>query len=244
MSIVPRKATIAIVKMGILEIEGLRFEDNGEYAIAQQQVATLFSVIPTSAPKWLKGILGAGFQLFRVTTDRNKGTRQNRSESALSILDFERVVRALDRKGNEKAQAISDSLVGLALTQLFSDAFGIEFDKHDRQEYLTARLAGKITRRTLTDAIKEYLGKQNEVSENYRKWIYSNCSDKINLALFDKKASQLKKERSCKDNDALRDTHSKAELVLIDRIEGHAVILIDRGMEPQIAVSDAIAFYG
>jgi hypothetical protein len=98
-----------------------------------------------------------------------------------------------------------------------------------------------VTRRELTDAIKEYL-ETNEVSENYRKFVYSNCSDKINRSLFGKTASKLCAERSC-DRDELRSTHSAASLVLIDRIEGHAVRLIDRGMEPQIAVTDAIDFY-
>jgi hypothetical protein len=237
MSIITRKATIAIVKMGTLQIEGLRFEDNGEYAVAVPQICSIFSLSKVHASRDIKAILGAGSQLSTARTTLNP-----KAVNCVTLLEFERVVRALDKKGNKQAEALADSLVGLALTQLFSDAFGIEFDKHDRQEYLTARLAGKITRRTLTDAIKEYLGKQNEVSENYRKFIYSNCSDKINRSLFGKTAAKLCAERSC-DRDSLRSTHSAVELVLIDRIEGHAVRLIDRGLEPLLAVSDAIDFY-
>jgi hypothetical protein len=237
MSILARKATIAIVKMGILEIEGLRFDDNGEYAVAVPQICSIFSILIHNASRDIKAILGAGFQFLKART-----TLHPRAVNCVTLLEFERVVRALDRKGNKQAEALADSLVGLALTQLFSDAFGIKFDKDDRQEYLTARLAGKITRRTLTDAIKEYLGKQNEVSENYRKFIYANCSDKINRSLFGKTAAKLCAERSC-DRDSLRSTHSAASLVLIDRIEGHAVRLIDRGLEPLLAVTDAIEFY-
>ena len=99
-----------------------------------------------------------------------------------------------------------------------------------------------VTRHELTDAIKEYL-ETHEVSENYRKFIYSNCSDKINRSLFGQTAAKLCEERSC-DRDSLRSTHSAVELVSIDRIEGHAVRLIDRGLEPLLAVTDAIAFYG
>lgn len=240
MSNITQKATVTTVKLGCLEFEGLLLE-NGQFAIAQQQVAALFSVIPTSAPKWVKSLLGEGFQLFSVKTDRNQGRRQNRSESALSLADFERVIVELTIKGNETAANITRALVGLSLTQLFSDAFGVKFEAQDRQNYLTARLAGKVTRRTLTDAIKAYLD-TNEVSDNYRKFIYSNCSDKINRALFGKSAAKLCVERGC-DKDELRNSHSEAELILIDRIEGHAVKLIDRGMEPMTATQDALDFY-
>lgn len=237
MSIITRKATIAIVKTGKqLEFEGLRFDDNGEYAVAVPQICSMFSFPIKHASRDIKAILGTGFPFPKARTTLNSKT-----VNCITLLDFEKVVRALDKKGNKQAEALTDSLVGLALTQLFSDAFEIEFDKHDRQEYLTARLAGKITRRTLTDAIKAYI-ETHEVSENYRKFVYSNCSDKINRSLFGKTAAKVCAERSC-SKDELRSTHSAVSLVLIDRIEGHAVRLIDRGMEPQIATDDAIEFY-
>ena len=238
MTSITQKATVSPVPFGKnLVIEGLLLAD-GNFAIAVPQICSLFSFLIHNASRDIKAILGADFQFLKARTTLN-----SKAVNYVTLLDFECLIVELTIQGNSTAIALTRSLVGLSLTQVFSDAFNIEFDKADRQAHLTARLAGKITRRSLTDAIKDYV-ETHSTSENYRQWIYSNCSDKINLALFDKKASQLKKERSCKDNDALRDTHSKAELVLIDRIEGHAVILIDRGMEPQIAVSDAIAFYG
>jgi len=100
------------------------------------------------------------------------------------------------------------------------------------------RSGSVVTRRTLTDAIKAYL-ETHEVSENYRKFVYSNCSDKINRSLFGKTAAQLCAERSC-SKDELRDTHSAASLVSIERIEYIAVKKIDRGIEPQIATNEAI----
>ena len=66
-------ADVATVHVGHLEVEGLLAEDGTEL-IGQQQVASLFSVIPTSTPKWLKRLLGDGFQLFSVKTDRNEQT--------------------------------------------------------------------------------------------------------------------------------------------------------------------------
>lgn len=61
------KAEVALVSIGHLEVEGLLTEDGVEL-IAQQQVASLFSVIPTSTPKWLKRLLENDFQLFSLTS--------------------------------------------------------------------------------------------------------------------------------------------------------------------------------
>jgi hypothetical protein len=127
-------ATVALVSIGDrIQIEGLKLED-GRYAIAQQQVASLFSVIPTSAPKWLKSLLGEGSQLFRVKTDRPKQQgKQNRPESALLIDDFRILIRKLDKKGNAIAERLSDILMGVALEQFFADAFDDNLTKQDRQ---------------------------------------------------------------------------------------------------------------
>ena len=62
-------AQVATVKLGNLEFEGLKLEDGG-YGIALQQVASLFQVIPTSAPKWLETRLGKGCSLFQCKTNR------------------------------------------------------------------------------------------------------------------------------------------------------------------------------
>ena len=106
-------ATVAKVNIASIEFEGLLLE-NGEYAIALQQAAIIFSVIPTSAPKWLETRLGKDSQLFqKVKTDRPKQDgKQNRAENALSLLQFEKLIRKLDREGNKTAQALVDDMVG------------------------------------------------------------------------------------------------------------------------------------
>jgi hypothetical protein len=187
----------------------------------------------------LKAMLGAGF-----TTLQGQYKMESGGKSKLNLWDTTSAAiyyRYHDKQNNILAGAIVTALIATTLDIIIDDRFGRIYEQGAAEAKTNARLAGKITRRTLTDAIKEYL-ETNEVSENYRKFVYSNCSDKINRSLFGKTASKLCAERSC-DRDELRSTHSAASLVLIDRIEGHAVRLIDRGLEPQIAVTDAIAFY-
>jgi len=230
-----KTAKVTTVKLGNLEIEGLLIED-GSFGVAQQQVASLFSVIPTTAPKWLKARLDNGFQLFQVKTDRPKQDgKQNRAENVLTLTQFETLLRKLDREGNETARLMVDSMIGLSLTQLFSDAFNIKFDKEDRQEWLKARAKGKVTRRRLTDAIKEWC-ESNNCPEKLQPYIIY-CSDQINQKVFGKKAKELREEHGVKTNDLLRDKFTDDELTLIDRIEDRTMLTMDMlGIKPTDAL--------
>jgi len=138
MSIIARKATVAIVKMGILEIEGLRFDDNGEYAVAVPQICSLFSIDTNQAARSLKSILGKGLSI-----DKARTTLHSNPVNCITLLDFDRLITELTIKQNPTAIGFSRALNGLALTQLFSDAFGIKFEKEDRQQYLIKRQTHK-----------------------------------------------------------------------------------------------------
>jgi hypothetical protein len=106
------------------------------------------------------------------------------------------------------------------------------------------RNASKATRKIETDGIKYYLDKHPELSDGYRRFIYSNVSDAVNKAVFGKTAKQLRVERNLPDNIPLRDTHDADSLKLIDRIEDFAVRLIHRqDLEPLEAIKQAIEFY-
>lgn len=235
-------AIVHPVPVGSTEIEGLLLE-NGEYAIAQQQVASLFSVMATSAPEWLERNLGKGFQLWKVTTNRPKQAgKQNRAENALSLIDFEKLLRKLDRKGNEIARVFVDNLVGLSLRQLFADAFGEKFEKEERQKLLQSRQAGKIQRLSLTDGIKAYM--QANGIENGSKW-YGGCTQNTYLALFGMTKAALLKARGVEDSKTTpRDYMSYEELESLARFENHAAILmIKKGMEPLTAVKETKEFF-
>ncbi len=236
------KATVAPVPFGSFTIEGLLLED-GSFAIALQQVAILFSVLPNASQIWVKQRTGKGFQFYKVKTNRNEGTRQNRNENALSLNDFEKLLFEVTLEGNTAAIELSRSLVGLALQQLFSDAFKLKFDADDRQAYLKERQAGKKVRRTLTDAIKSYLERHDELSDNYRKFIYSNVSDSLNRALFGKTSKSLCEDKQCSKDD-LRDNFTDKELQAINYREEHAMKLIDKmDAEPPEAMRQAIEFH-
>ena len=219
-------ATVTKIKFGNLEIDGLLFPD-GSFGVAVPQLAELNLVPPNRSIKQLEVLLCLDFPSHQ----KAKTELNSKAVNTLGLVDFERLLRKLDRAGNPIAQNLCDALVGLSLHQLFSDSFGIAFEKEDRQRWLESRLAGKVTRRTLTDSSKSYLDYHPEVSDR----IYSNVSDLLNLTLFGKRASRLCQERDC-DKDELRNTHDEFTLSRIDKIESVVMIQIDSGMEPMEAM--------
>lgn len=111
-----------------------------------------------------------------------------------------------------------------------------------QQIWEEVRAAGIGTRRTFTDAIRDYILEHPYLSDDYRIYIYPRVSDCLNLGVFGKTAAALCLERSC-DYNHLRDTHEAKDLKLIDRIEHHCVKLIDKyKMEPLLAMRESIAF--
>ena len=232
------KASIAIVKMGPLEFEGLMLED-GTFAVAIPQLAALNLVPKNRSLKELEALLGMVFQSpQKVKTELNP-----KAVNCISLSDFERAIYTLSKRGLEVAVAIVVNLFGLSLVQLFSDAFGVKFDEEDRHDNLLVRLAGKVVRRTTTDSIKNYCILHNK-SANYRKFVYSNLSDTLNVALFGKTAKKLREERGVETNELLRDSHSVEDLKMISDIENLVVRLIDfKGYEPLTAMKKAIEVF-
>jgi len=142
-------AEIAEVQIGNLTIEGVMFPD-GSYGVAIPQVSSLFLDNHNQASKTLKRLMGADFKTSKVKTPFNRN-----ATLAISLPDFERVVAKLDRAGNKKAQDFRDTMVGLSFHQLFSDAFGVKFEKEDRQRWLESRFNTKHDFRPLTDQLQK-----------------------------------------------------------------------------------------
>lgn len=142
------KAIVAPIQIGHRKIQGLMMP-NGDFAIAVPQIAELFQFDTNQASRTLKPLLGSGFKF-----DTAKSELNSKPVNILSLTEFEVVTLELALRGNQEAIAFQRSLVGLALIQLFNDAFGIKFEKIDRQNWLKDRQDGKFYRRSLTDAVK------------------------------------------------------------------------------------------
>jgi hypothetical protein len=130
-----QKASIAQVSIGKLSIEGLMAED-GTFGIAVPQLISHNLISQDNSNREAKTYMGASSNLVKWRTEISK-----RPVNVILLTDFEKLLAKLDRAGNKAAQGMRDDLVGLALTQLFSDAFGLKFEKEERQAYLIDRQA-------------------------------------------------------------------------------------------------------
>jgi hypothetical protein len=134
------KATVTDVQIGNISVEGLKLE-TGEYAIAQQQVATLFQIHQSKASRWLKNILGMDFQFTSARTNRNpQAPRQNRPEKCLDLDSFALVIKWAAERDYPMGKTLAIAFIGLSLKQVWADAFGDEFGSGDRQQYLKSRI--------------------------------------------------------------------------------------------------------
>jgi hypothetical protein len=132
MSLTP-KAQIAQVSIGKLSLEGLMAED-GTFGIAMPQLVSHDLVNHSHASRDVQTYMGKAFNLTKWRTTISK-----RPVNVILLTDFEKLLFELVIAGNKPAQLMARDLVGLALHQLFSDAFGQKFEKEERQAYLIDR---------------------------------------------------------------------------------------------------------
>ena len=110
--------------------------------------------------KQLKALSGKDFQSHPIATELNP-----KKSLVINLRDLEEIIKGLALKGNTTAIEFAIIMMGLALEQLFCDAFNIRFEKEERQLWLKERQESKFYRRTLTDAIKHL--KEQNVSIEY-----------------------------------------------------------------------------
>ena len=108
-------------------------------------------------------------------------------------------------------------------------------------EWIATRQQGKDERRKLTDAIKDYLDRHPELSDNKRKFMYSNASESLNLGIFAKRSKQLKALLGLSSNALLRDGLTSQENSSLGALEFLVCRLIDHeDLDPCLAVKKAI----
>lgn len=106
-------------------------------------------------------------------------------------------------------------------------------------QWQIARLDSKKVRRRLTDAIKAYIDRHPELSENSRKWLYVNTSQRVTLVVFGRKAKKLAEDLGVHP-DNLRDALTPDELILLQEVEDTAIRLIDiHDMYPDDAIKQS-----
>lgn len=225
-------AKVAPILIGSIEVEGLLFGD-GSFGVAIPQLDRLKLVPPNRSLKQLESLLGMTFQSHR----KAKTELNPKAVNAIDLLDFERVLRKLDRQGNEVARSLCDNLVGVMLHQLFCDGFEIVFSVVDRQEFLKERMESKALFWDLTEAIRDTRLSANKEINRYH---YSNPMDAINRGLFGKTAKEIRTELQIPDRALTRDSFGTRSLRRITVVQETSALKVRRGDEPCQAIVSVI----
>jgi hypothetical protein len=193
--------------------------------------------VPSRMSQDLKAALGKDF-----TTIPGKTKTSQNNYIKVSLWDTFSCTQFIGyhaTRGNQQAVKLLITLAVTSLDIIINDAFDREYKKGQAEELHNTRMNGKIVRRTLTEAIQDYL-KNHNVSENTKNHIYSNVTDAINRAIFNRRSAKQLREDWGVDNP--RDYMNQAELQLISEVENLSTRLIDKDqLEPMVAVKEAIA---
>lgn len=101
-----------------------------------------------------------------------------------------------------------------------------EETSQEKQVWIAKREAGKIDRKRMTTAIANYIPESK-----HKRFAYPNYTNLIYKVLFGKDAKTMREERGFTKNDALRDSFTGEELVLVDEAETIVTALVTLGYE-------------
>lgn len=181
-----------------------------------------------------KGIEVADFSPISLVFEGGKASGYS-TEVAFFIWQYEAF------KGNELAQALVFASGVETLERRAYDAFSILQSEEDMNQRFIARKDSILQRHFWTDAIKWYLDK-NEVTDNYRKFIYGNVSDRLNKGLFGLSAKQIRLQLDMASSENIRDCVNPLLLPDLTFIEKFAATRVQQGLEPMQAINEALSF--
>jgi hypothetical protein len=196
------KAEVATVDFGFIQVEGLMLP-SGEYAIGVRQANEFLSFAGShrNANRALKALLGEGYAGLRVATELNSNKAY-----ILTIDQFKRVVRELDKRGNPVASAFIDASLEEAIERRFDRAFNVKRSEDERNALMELRVKRLLARRKWTDVIQQRnleLFGMVPTPEQFRDWTV-----KANLALF-----------NCRHFKCDRDNMTITEQMIIESFE-------------------------
>lgn len=229
------KASRATISLGDIPLNVYQLPD-GSYRLAGRNVTDAVGEDhPTMARfygvKSLKDLPGAGSEWNKISAGK-----EGSPFFPVAIEDAVVFWGSLAQKGNALATSILVACAIEAIERRADSAFGKSRTEEERNIRFKARMEGKETRRSLTDAIKSYIDRTPNLSENTLKFLYSNVTDATYRALFGRSCKVLTKDLQA-ELGKLRDSLTPKELNHLNAFEDLAMRLID---DHQYAPMDAI----
>ncbi len=211
------RAKRTVIQLGNILLEVFLLE-NGQYRLSQTQVAEAVGKGELSVRQFCRSnspeaLPYKGYTPVKMAVEKD---HQGRGGTRINAIPID-LAAAYWTKEAVAGNAIAARLLGACAAESIerrADAqFGIDRREEERNQRLQLRIEGKIIRREFTDAIKDYIARHPELSDNRKQWMYVNASEKINLLLFGAKASKLREQYQCKSSAALREGYTIRQAV-------------------------------
>jgi hypothetical protein len=233
------KAVRAQIFLGEIPLNVYQMPD-GAYQLAGRNITDAIEEHPMTLSrslgvKSLKDLLPKDLSLSQVKAESGE------SFIPVSIENAARYWHTKSFTGNERARSLTLACLIESIERRADAAFGIQRTEAERNQRLQQRLEGKATRYEWTDAIQLYAERHHgELSENWIKFVWSNCSDAANRAVLGMKASKFRERFNLGKDELLRDHLETKELRLLAEIEHFAVRLtLKEDLEPYQAAMEA-----
>jgi hypothetical protein len=190
--------------------------------VNQSSISRLISdLMQKKAPKRLQAWIDKDLHLMQEYTKRGGKVKILRSDFCTAV------IKHYAFEGNEVAEYSLEKFADIGMRSWIQTITGWQTQETKALvQWQIARLGGKRIRRRLTDAIKSYIDRHPELSENNRKWLYVNASQRVTLVVFGRKAKKLAEDLGVHP-DNLRDALTPDELILLQEVEDTAIRLID-----------------
>jgi hypothetical protein len=225
-----------IINLGDLQLEV--FEIDGEYRLSKKQVFESVGIVTKDTPRWFKTRNLEPLPSIRLkyTSDTTRGTIDS-----IGIPDTIKVWHYIGTKENNELALNLVLACAIESIERRADAqFGIDRTEEERNQRIAARLKGKVTRRTLTDAIKEWYERNPNGSSRPQHAMYAVTTNKIYQVLWGKTAIEIESLLGCERNKS-RDFMTTECLQVLDRAEHRVMEFID---DDNIKPIDAVELSG
>jgi hypothetical protein len=233
------RAVAAKILVGNIELDGYQMPD-GEYRLSKKQCCEMVGLdrkrlSQICEKKELKALLGEGKSLSQLTI-KSKAEGNN---ATLDLIPLNLAVLLWSEVDAGKTLVLACAIE--PIERRLDAAFGVKRTESERNERVQARSKGQVVRRSITDSIKDYID-THEVSDNYKRFIYSNVSDVLNRWVLGCSAKTALVALKLGDKAVLRDHLEAKTLAALAYAEQFCMKLIDhKGMEPLEAMRVAIA---
>jgi hypothetical protein len=236
------KAERVTIELGSVPVNVYQLPD-GSYRLAGKNITDAVKEDDKALPrlygvKSLKDLPGAGSESGKESVKISAG-KEGVPFFPVSIEDATRFWFDRAKKGNELAGAIVEAALIESIERRADKAFGKARSEAEYNERFKNRVNGILTRRSLCDAIKEYLLRHPELSPGRSNNMYTNATQKGYRLMFGRDRKTLETDLGAEPGK-LRDALLADELKDLDAIENLAMKLIDNDdMDPCDAIDEA-----